>query len=134
MDWDIKRIGAHVGGPGPVQPGGRPDKPARTPESQGGFRATLDKLRDTKQAPNVTVSAHAAERLMQRGINLDQADLVKISDAMDQAAEKGAKESLFVLRDLALVVSVENRTVITALQGQNARDNVFTQIDSAMLL
>jgi flagellar operon protein len=71
---------------------------------------------------------------MQRGITLDRGDLEKISQGMDRAAEKGAKESLFVLRDLALIVSVENRTVITALHGEAARENVYTQIDSALLL
>ena len=63
-----------------------------------------------------------------------QQDLAKINNAMDQAQAKGAKESLFLMRDLALIVSVENRTVITALQGQQAKENVFTQIDSAVLI
>jgi flagellar operon protein len=54
--------------------------------------------------------------------------------AMDQIAEKGGKESLLVTQDAAFVVSVENRTIITVMDQSELRDNVFTKIDSAMLL
>ena len=133
MNWDTQRIQASLGGVGPVQPGSTP-RPSEPKGVQGDFQATLEKAKTKQAAPNVTVSAHASQRLLQRGITLDQADLEKISNGIDRASEKGARESLFVLRDLALVVSVENRTVITALHGESAKDNVFTQIDSAVLL
>lgn len=133
MDFDTKRIQANIGGPGPIQPG-QAHRPAETRERPGLFKDALEKAQTRHDTARVTVSAHAAQRLMQRGISLDQRDLEKIDQALDKATEKGAKESLFVLRDLALIVSVENRTVITALHGDSAKDNVFTQIDSAMLL
>lgn len=134
MDWDTQRIQAHIGGVGPVRPGEGTAQPKTAREAGEEFRVALDRARQEGKAPNVAFSSHAAERLMQRGITLDTSDLQKISDGLDKASEKGAKDSLMLLRDLALVVSVENRTVITALQGENARENVFTQIDSAILL
>jgi len=133
MDWDTNRIQAHLSGVSPVQPA-KPAKSETVQESGTGFRDALTRASEKKELPRVTVSSHAAQRLLQRGIALDQADLQLIDHGLDLAAEKGAKESLFVLRDLALIVSVENRTVITALHGDTARDNVFTQIDSAILL
>jgi len=134
MDWDTQKIQAHLGGVGPVTPGGETSSTKSSREAGDAFRLALKEAQEAGKAPDVNVSSHAAERLMQRGIVLDSNDLQKISDGMDRANEKGARDSLMVLRDLALVVSVENRTVITALQGESARDNVFTQIDSAVLL
>jgi flagellar operon protein len=49
-------------------------------------------------------------------------------------SKKGSKESLIYLDDIAMVVSVENRTVITAMDGSNAKKNIFTNIDSAAIL
>ncbi|MFH0882734.1 MAG: TIGR02530 family flagellar biosynthesis protein [bacterium] len=134
MDWDTQRIQAQLDGVGPVRPGGGATRPKSAREAGDEFRLALDRARQDGKAPDVTFSAHAAERLMQRGITLDGSDLKKISDGLDRASEKGAKDSLMLLRDLALVVSVENRTVVTALQGESARESVFTQIDSAILL
>lgn len=83
---------------------------------------------------SVRISAHAQERIDQRGINVGAMELDRIGMAMDQIAEKGGKESLLVTQDAAFVVSVENRTIITVMDQSELRDNVFTKIDSAMLL
>jgi flagellar operon protein len=79
-------------------------------------------------------SAHARERLQMRNIQLSAADLSRLSNAVDKAAAKGARESLLVMNDVAMIVSVTNRTVITALAGANMRENVFTNIDSAVIV
>ncbi len=134
MNWDAGRIQANIGGPGAIRPASAPEKSTRISGQKGEFEKVLKDVQEKDVASEVKISAHAADRLMQRGIILDQADISKIGDGFDRASAKGAKESLFLLRDLALIVSVENRTVITALQGQNAKENVFTQIDSAVLL
>jgi flagellar operon protein len=57
-----------------------------------------------------------------------------ISEAVLKAQTKGCKESLVVLDQVALVVSVENQTVITAVDARNLRENVFTNIDSAVFV
>ena len=79
-------------------------------------------------------SNHAAKRLEQRGITLGSRQLDQISSAVDQAAAKGSKESLILMKDMALIVSVANRTVVTAMDGSSMKDNVFTQIDSAVII
>jgi flagellar operon protein len=134
MNIDPQRLQAHLGGIRPVSdPNAQPARP-KTPAAGEPFADALQKARKAESKPNVTVSSHATERLLQRGISLDQADLQKIDEAMNRAEAKGARESLFVMRDLALVVSVENRTVITALHGDGAKENVFTNIDSAVIV
>ncbi|QWU14171.1 flagellar operon protein [Paenibacillus sophorae] len=79
-------------------------------------------------------SNHAAKRLEQRGIQLESKQLDQISSAVEQAAAKGSKDSLILMKDLALIVSVANRTVVTAMDGNSMKDNVFTQIDSAVII
>lgn len=79
-------------------------------------------------------SNHAVKRLEQRGIEIPSEQLSRISDAVDQAAAKGSKESLILMNDMALIVNVKNRTVVTAMDGGAMKDNVFTNIDSAVII
>lgn len=79
-------------------------------------------------------SQHALDRLQSRNLQLSEADLKRLSQAVDKAAQKGAKESLVMMNDIALVVSVKNRTVITAMDGNGAEDKIITNIDSAVIL
>ncbi|NUM53935.1 MAG: hypothetical protein HUU46_09855 [Candidatus Hydrogenedentes bacterium] len=82
----------------------------------------------------VKFSAHATQRLADRRIALTQNDEASIARAVDKAAAKGARETLLLMDKLALVVSVPNRTVITAMSQHELGDTVFTNIDSAVLV
>lgn len=83
---------------------------------------------------NVKFSQHALERLKSRNLHFNEEDLLKLNEAVDKIAQKGARESLVYLNDVAMVVSVKNRTVITAMDGKSAKDTIFTNIDSAVIL
>jgi flagellar operon protein len=83
---------------------------------------------------NVKFSQHAMQRLESRNISFDQDKMAKLNDAVSKAAQKGARESLVLMNDLALVVSIKNRTVITAMDGASMKDNIFTNIDSAVII
>ncbi len=80
------------------------------------------------------VSAHAQARLKSREIELNQQEWKRVLQGVDQASQKGAKESLVLIDDVALIVSVKNRTVITAVGKENLKENVFTNIDSAVIV
>lgn len=82
---------------------------------------------------DVKFSAHATTRLSSRGIRLGEAELRKLREAVDLAAAKGARDALVMVDDVALVVSIANRTVVTALDRDSARAHVFTNIDSAVI-
>ncbi len=79
----------------------------------------------------LTFSRHALARLETRNLTLGNSDLERLGSAVARAGEKGARESLVLLDELAFVVSVRNRTVITALQS--SKEGVFTSIDSAVI-
>lgn len=80
------------------------------------------------------VSGHAKTRLESRNIELDAAQWNRVLDGVNRAAAKGAKESLVMVDNAALVVSVKNRTVITAVDQGALKENVFTNIDSAVIV
>jgi flagellar operon protein len=82
----------------------------------------------------VKFSSHALERLQRRNISLTPERMAKIDSAVAKAAEKGSRESLILMDDLALIVSIKNKTVITAVDGESIRENVFTNIDSAVIM
>ncbi len=71
---------------------------------------------------------------MARGISLSDSQLQKLQGAVENVAGKGGKESLIMVGDAALVVSIKNRTVITAMDRSSMAGNVFTNIDSAVML
>ena len=94
------------------------------------FNSILNKEIDT----GLKFSAHAQKRLQERNIQFDASDMDKINNAVKTAADKGSKESLLLFNDTALVVSIKNNTVITAVNRDAAGGNVFTNIDSAILV
>lgn len=104
--------------------------PAQRPtQNSEAFQAALREAQG-----GVRFSAHAQARLQSRHIELDAEAMRRVEDAVDKAAEKGSRESLLLMDDVALIISVRNRTVITAIDKENLKENVFTNIDSAVVL
>ncbi|MBS4024766.1 MAG: flagellar protein [Clostridia bacterium] len=102
------------------------DKPNQASFAQI-FQQQLDKT-------GLKFSAHAQKRLADRNINLDAAELQKLETALSKAQAKGAKESLVLINNRAYVISVPNKTVITAVDEHSLKENVFTNIDSAVIM
>lgn len=103
------------------------------PQNSDSFAKVLQE-KIVKTTYPVKFSAHAVERLASRNIILNEQDMSKLNSAVDAIKEKGGRDSLLVMGDLAFVVSIENRTVITAMEKQNGKDKIFTNIDSALLM
>ena len=78
-------------------------------------------------------SKHAELRLQARNISLTQAQKEKMQDAVARAESKGVKDSLVLMDNLAFVVNVKNRTVVTAVNSGELKENVFTNIDGAVI-
>ncbi len=78
-------------------------------------------------------SRHATQRIEQRGMELDATRMERLHRAVDQAEAKGSRDSLILLDELALVVSVQNRTVVTAVDEASRKEHVFTNIDSVVI-
>jgi flagellar operon protein len=82
----------------------------------------------------VTFSGHALQRVERRGIDLDANNtLPRLEAGVARAASKGARDSVVFVDSTAFVVSVRNKTVITAVDSEHMREHVFTNIDSAVI-
>jgi flagellar operon protein len=122
----------------------------KTPDAGAGpsFKETLNVLGGVKpeQASSLTpqglgksiegvkFSNHAIERMRTRGISYTPEDIAKLGDAVSRAAAKGSKDSLVLMKDSALIVSVKNNTVVTVMDKNALKENVFTNIDSTVVL
>ena len=86
------------------------------------------------QSEGLAFSSHARARLLERQIQLTPGQIDRLNRGVGQAAQKGAKDSLVLLDNLALLVNIRNRVVVTAMDDARTRENVFTQIDSTVIV
>lgn len=82
----------------------------------------------------LSFSKHAQKRINSRAIPVSRTELAKLSTGVEKARNKGARDSLVMVNDVAYIVSVENNTVVTAVDEASMDDNVFTNIDSAVFM
>ncbi|AYE33425.1 TIGR02530 family flagellar biosynthesis protein [Clostridium septicum] len=94
------------------------------------FKNILDKT--IGNSFTYTLSKHAVERL--KYIDFSNKDMKAIEKGFQMAEKKGAKNCVMIYKDTALIASVQNKTVITAVEKERAKENVFTNIDSVVIL
>jgi flagellar operon protein len=81
----------------------------------------------------IRFSAHAQTRMQSRQIDLQPGQMQRLQGAVQLAAGKGARDSLVLMDNMAMVVNVPNRTVVTVVDRDSLKQNVFTNIDSAII-
>jgi len=86
------------------------------------------------QKSDIKFSNHAVDRMISRGITFSPEQLGKLNEVVDKAAAKGSRDSLVLMGDSALIVSVKNKTVVTVMDKNNMKENVFTNIDSTIVM
>ena len=91
-------------------------------------------LQKTQQEGEVKFSKHAANRLNDRNIELTEEQLERLNDGTKMAGEKGIRESLVLVDELAFIVNTRSNTVITALTQGETKENIFTNIDGAVII
>ncbi|HWP79437.1 MAG TPA: TIGR02530 family flagellar biosynthesis protein [Candidatus Acidoferrum sp.] len=79
-------------------------------------------------------SKHAQARMSERGIALTDSDMLRLQDAIGKAGQKGVQKTLVLMDQRAFIVSVADNTVVTAMGGRDITENVFTQIDGAVII
>ena len=118
--------------PQPILPS-RPNPAARN-RTEAPVAGSFDQLLQKKiEQSGVKFSKHAVDRMNSRGIQFSPNQLERLEKAISQVEAKGGKESLVMIDDTALVVSVKNDTVVTVVDRQQLKNNVFTNIDSAVI-
>ncbi len=109
-----------------------PKKIHTTQTVKNHFQQMLSKEIDQKQA--VQFSKHAVMRLAARDIQFSHDQMHRIEEGIEKAREKGIRDSLVLVDDVALVINVKNRMVITAMDQNQQKQNIFTNIDGAVIV
>lgn len=91
-------------------------------------------LKETQETAPIRFSKHASNRLSDRNIELSSEQMERLGDGMKKAGEKGIKESLVLLDELAFIVNTKNNMVITAMDQTETKNNIFTNIDGAVII
>ncbi len=102
------------------------EKP-KTPFSELLAKQIQDKI-------NLKFSSHALERISQRQIQVSASELDRLQRGFENVKQKGGNNSLILVDDNAYIVSVDNKTVITAMPKETTYDKVFTEIDSVAIM
>lgn len=92
------------------------------------------KAEATNQVSGLTFSKHANERLASRNISLTGEQVERLVTGVKQAREKGIQESLVMMDNLSFIVNVKNDTVVTALDNKSGDQQIFTNIDGAVIV
>jgi flagellar operon protein len=90
------------------------------------------KDKQTGIATELKFSKHANERLASRNIDLTDDQYRRLENGAQKAYEKGIKESLVMVDNLAFIVNIKNNTVITAVN--EGEEKIFTNIDGAVII
>jgi len=100
--------------------------------SKVSFKDTLNN--QINKTNSFAISNHAAERLKSRNIDLSEKDMKNINSAINRAEDKGCTESALLYKDTVFITSIKNRTVITVIDKNSSNNNVFTNIDSMVIV
>lgn len=96
------------------------------PQAGSNFAETL------AQVDGLRFSNHAQKRLDDRSINMPEDGIQRLNQAVEKAKARGGKESLILMDDLAFIVNVKDRVVVTTMDAKQRGQGVFTQIDSVV--
>ena len=87
--------------------------------------------KELQSTNNISFSAHAKKRIADRNISVD---LERLETGIKEVQKKGAQNSLVLIDNNAYIVNIKNKTVVTAIDQQSIKNNVFTNIDSVAIV
>lgn len=93
-----------------------------------------DRTEETVVSGGIRFTKHADARLMQRNIRLTDEQMTRLEEGTRKASDKGIKESLVLVDDLAFIVNTDKKMVITAIDQNSSEDNIYTNIDGAVII
>ena len=114
---------------------GKADKKQAVTESvESSFQSILEQRAEEVKGQPLKFSKHANERLNSRNIQLSNSQMNRLETGVEQAREKKIKDSLVMVDDLAFIVNVKNNVVVTAMNQEDTKEQIFTNIDGAVIM
>ncbi|UAL54262.1 TIGR02530 family flagellar biosynthesis protein [Metabacillus dongyingensis] len=105
----------------------------KTPDVRPSQKPTFQGLLKDENS-SIKISKHAKQRMADRGIVVEESQWSKMKEKMSEARSKGVNDSLVLLDQAAFIVNVKNNTVITAMNRNEAKDQIFTNINGTIIL
>ena len=96
------------------------------------FSQVLETIKNEDE--EIKFSKHATERLNSRNMNLSTDDMSRLKSAFTQAKDKGVKDALILMDDKAFIANIQNKTIITTVNKEQLKENIFTNIDGAVII
>lgn len=96
------------------------------------FRQILEEIQNKDE--EIKFSKHATERLTSRNVNLNRDEMNRLKTAFHKAESKGVKDALILMDDKAFIANIQNKVVITTVDKEQLKDNIFTNIDGAVII
>ncbi|NLW39410.1 MAG: flagellar protein [Tissierellia bacterium] len=96
------------------------------------FESVLQQIQNRDS--EIKFSKHAINRMDHRDMTLSKEELQRLETGFNKAEEKGVKDALILMGDKAFIASIKNKTVITTVSKEHLKDNVFTNIDGAVIV
>ncbi|MEL3960525.1 TIGR02530 family flagellar biosynthesis protein [Lysinibacillus endophyticus] len=93
-----------------------------------------EQLQRATNDPQLKISKHANERLLERKITISEQEWQMVTDKVNEARSKGVNQPLVLMDQVALIISAKNSTVITAMERTEAKEQIFTNIDGTIVL
>jgi flagellar operon protein len=93
-----------------------------------------EQIGGTKPGHGINLSVHAARRMQERNLNMDSSEYMKLKAAMDKLRNKGGQDSLVITDKAAYILDVGNNKIVTAIDKDSIAENVFTKIDSTLII
>ena len=113
---------------------GSQDAKKQSGTSNVSFAEVLKQKQGVSQSPELKISKHAAMRMENRKIELSDDQSRRLESGVEKAGEKGIQESLVMVDSLAFIVNIPNKTVVTAMDQAESENNIFTNIDGAVIV
>lgn len=130
---ELRLKNLQVNTPTQLNPNTKPSQNSSKPQESPFAQALKEQL--NKNTGGVEFSKHAIDRLNDRSINLNDGNkLERLNKAVEIAQQKGANETLVIVDQTAFVVNVKNNKVITTMSQQDMMGNIFTNIDSTVII
>ena len=104
-------------------------------KNQDEFKNLLkEQISDVQQEHGINLTVHAAKRLQERNLDIDTNEYFKLRGAMEKLKSKGGRDSLVITDKAAYIVDVQSNKVVTAIDKGSIQENVFTKIDSTVVV
>ena len=112
----------------PAQPKEAEDKTSENPSFREALEAQL------QQTSNVSFSKHAVSRAIQRNMDLSEENIARLNEGVRLAQEKKLEDPLILVDRTAFLVNIKHQRVITTVDAEELKGNVFTNIDGTVII